>query len=545
MVTKNSVNKLVKGGRWTGRRLGKSIILSVIEELHGNEQLISNDEIHKILSKATDDDRNVYNKYVNIFNGVVDLFNFVSACDYQGRSGAQTLLTYLKGIMQSFEIEQNKNHMPLLVTERQYKRYKEKYNDLLKEKAQEFKALPVTLFDTIFVNDTDTKNKAIRAVWDKYKNENVDPKYFDLIKQAFKDMYDEGTPFFHYDTLATAFMDPKDVETYYKQTIAEQYPVASGDVEEAIINAQMPKVVDPFPTNITKYDLINDFEVFKPLTYADITPDFEKAMYAMLTDQYSVLIKTTVEELSTASPKIKKNLATKKLDITEPFATYGEMATAGVKFYKKALTTTDLKKAYAFDNAVPEKHKMQVAKYGIAEIHPTGMLSRINNADDEEYQSNQIEIINTASSIENLANDKGAIQTIKNSYTEINVCLAIMQAYDAFVDGLALAGDEVRFKGLKEHMLSQDTKEKIDMVNSLIAMIYTDFEDYEISKSITKKYQKLFKELFPPIDVNKKRTAMTTQEVADYIDHVFDNSNNDVFSATRTLLAIRGGASID
>ncbi len=132
MVNKNNVQRLIKTGKWTGKSLGIAMILNIAEFMKGNPEILSTEQVNEAMNKLERKDGLVYNKYVDLYNVLTDLYNFCNTTSLDAISNYHILRTYISGIMQAEFTSQVIKTKPVEISERQYSTYKTKLKSISK-----------------------------------------------------------------------------------------------------------------------------------------------------------------------------------------------------------------------------------------------------------------------------------------------------------------------------------------------------------------------------------------------------------------------------
>ncbi|GAA3183546.1 hypothetical protein [Lentilactobacillus kefiri] len=198
MVNKNNVQRLIKTGKWTGKSLGIAMILNIAEFMKGNPEILSTEQVNEAMNKLERKDGLVYNKYVDLYNVLTDLYNFCNTTSLDAISNYHILRTYISGIMQAEFTSQVIKTKPVEISERQYSTYKTKLKKYIKNTTADIANLKTCLAEIVFRACIDSD--VAKPILEKYKHETVSDKYLTELNDNIKSQW--GT-------------EPENPEQYY------------------------------------------------------------------------------------------------------------------------------------------------------------------------------------------------------------------------------------------------------------------------------------------------------------------------------------------
>ncbi|GAF37959.1 STAS/SEC14 domain-containing protein [Lentilactobacillus farraginis] len=198
MVNKNNLQRLIKNGKWTGKSLGIAMILNIAEFMKGNPEILSTEQVNEAMNKLERKDGLVYNKYVDLYNVLTDLYNFCNTTSLDAISNYQILRTYISGIMQAKITSQVIETKPVEISERQYSTYKTKLKKYIKDDSAGIASLKTCLAEIVFQASIDSD--VAKPILEKYKHETVSDKYLKELNDNIKSQW--GT-------------EPENPEQYY------------------------------------------------------------------------------------------------------------------------------------------------------------------------------------------------------------------------------------------------------------------------------------------------------------------------------------------
>lgn len=198
MINKNNVQRLIKTGKWTGKSLGIAMILNIAEFMKGKPEILSTEQVNEAMNKLERKDGLVYNKYVDLYNVLTDLYNFCNTTSLDAISNYQILRTYISGIMQAEITSQVIETKPVEISERQYSAYKTKLKKYIKNTTAGIANLKTCLAEIVFRASIDSD--VAKPILEKYKHETISDKYLTELNDNIKNQW--GT-------------EPENPEQYY------------------------------------------------------------------------------------------------------------------------------------------------------------------------------------------------------------------------------------------------------------------------------------------------------------------------------------------
>lgn len=187
MVNKNNVQRLIKTGKWTGKSLGIAMILNISQFMQGKPEILSTEQVNEAMNKLERKDGLVYNKYVDLYNVLTDLYNFCNTTSLDAISNYQILKTYISGIMQAEITSQVIETKPVEISERQYSTYKTKLKKYIKDTAASIASLKTCLAEIVFRASIDSD--VAKPILEKYKHETVSDKYLKELNDNIKSQW--------------------------------------------------------------------------------------------------------------------------------------------------------------------------------------------------------------------------------------------------------------------------------------------------------------------------------------------------------------------
>lgn len=187
MVNKNNVQRLIKTGKWTGKSLGIAMILNISQFMQGKPEILSTEQVNEAMNKLERKDGLVYNKYVDLYNVLTDLYNFCNMTSLDAISNYQILRTYINGIMQAEITSQVIETKPVEISERQYSTYKTKLKKYIKDTTAGIASLKTCLAEIVF--RASINSDVAKPILEKYKHETVSDKYLKELNDNIKSQW--------------------------------------------------------------------------------------------------------------------------------------------------------------------------------------------------------------------------------------------------------------------------------------------------------------------------------------------------------------------
>lgn len=209
MVKKSDLSRLLnkKSDHFKGHQVGRLLIYTLLDQVQGKPERVSPDEIMAMVDKLPNPyERMIYDTYVNIYAELVDAYNSIQGDATNAQLALSNIQLTISGLTQSALNRNKELSQPVIITERQYRRYQTKYKKFLKEKADETKNKELTVMQYLqaqlediisVIQDTlhddpkaldwdDEKNANVRAVLKRYKDEEVPSKWHSFLNRVYK-----------------------------------------------------------------------------------------------------------------------------------------------------------------------------------------------------------------------------------------------------------------------------------------------------------------------------------------------------------------------
>ena len=572
MVSKKEVDKLLKKRKsWTGEQIGQILLSNLLVQLTDEGEEVPNEDINKMVANLKNPfESQVYNTYVTLYAGLIDLYNFLQASGEQATSSVTALKLIMYSHVRTAYERQRELNSPLRITDRQYQRYKAKQNSYLKKLSRDNKKIKVVLLDYLsgaierLVDEPDSYAEVFPAankLLAKSSQEPLPDKWKDITETALNLVYsDEKTsPHELYylikrgcyeDEIKSQYdkkpfnEDESGIVLAYRAALAEEkFKAEYNDMPEKEAEAE---ALEEFPLKIdnkpekkpkiaTKKDFL-EYDLLECLDYKETSEELAEALNELMLSEFSDLIEALKADIVKQLPKLKPLLEkADKKDLLKPFATYGQLARAGIPFYKDMTSIPKLREetnANGIWKFFPEKDQERARIYGFAIYHP-GFVDKSDSLNSYEYSNKYL--------MEEINDEKDSAKTISNLYSGIYLYLQLYQAYQAFVKGLVKFSHSPNLEGFSNVRAHKKFLNELDGMKTLQYM-----EGGLLSKVMNEKQARetrlAFKKRFPMIDLNKQRiTPSTPQAIASYIDDTYSGSRREPVSSAYILSAISKG----
>lgn len=589
MVSKKDIDKLFKQNNFTGHQVGRVLLESLLDQLYDRPPKVSDEEIAKMKDHlANEYEGGIYDTYVNIYAGLIDVFNFVQMLS----NNAMLNLVALKGdvslLSRATLDRQRQLTEPVLITERQFRRYETKYRKYLKEVSDQHKSEKIllihylqsqleTILDESAWKETDEeafwkKYSHIKKVLDQYdKDHNSIPvksnQYIqDLYREYHKD--DSSTSedlkrFAFFETINTSKHDEelqnqiknkhldlslKELKTYLlKSYLSERYEnnLSTNDASEQAFKdngvylqyfdnlRKSEKIDDTIPDSLTKKDLIDNWIFHLPAVYTDGTNTSEdlKKLDQILAEELFDIFKATAQDLLALNPDLKEILSFNDLkELLNKEITQGELAKKGDEYYKDYVSITWLRSEddYGIWRIFPKKYQHQARFHGFSVYHDPSNDTEEDHftklADQDEKDFFQ--------RIEEYTSD----QQVTQRYTSIEKFITLYQAYSQFINGVIVFSNDTDLSKFKKVPAYRAFLKEIDKFHTIRNLSLYELEDMIRDKKLLQDTQKRIIDSFPLIDLNKPRIKKEKPEdIASYIARTFSQEDSKPISTVSVL----------
>lgn len=589
MVSKKDIDKLFKQNNFTGHQVGRVLLESLLDQLYDRPPKVSDEEIAKMKDHlANEYEGGIYDTYVNIYAGLIDVFNFVQMLS----NNAMLNLVALKGdvslLSRATLDRQRQLTEPVLITERQFRRYETKYRKYLKEVSDQHKSEKIllihylqsqleTILDESAWKETDEeafwkKYSHIKKVLDQYdKDHNSIPvksnQYIqDLYREYHKD--DSSTSedlkrFAFFETINTSKHDEelqnqiknkhldlslKELKTYLlKSYLSERYEnnLSTNDASEQAFKdngvylqyfdnlRKSEEIDDTIPDFLTKKDLIDNWIFHLPAVYTDGTNTSEdlKKLDQILAEELFDIFKATAQDLLALNPNLKEILSFNDLkELLNKEITQGELAKKGDEYYKDYVSITWLRSEddYGIWRIFPKKYQHQARFHGFSVYHDPSNGTEEDHftklADQDEKDFFQ--------RIEEYTSD----QQVKQRYDSIEKFITLYQAYNQFINGVIVFSNDMNLGDFKKVPAYREFLDEIDRFHTIRNLSLYELEDMIHDKKLLKDTQKRIIDGFPSIDLSRPRFKQNKlEDIASYIARTFSQEDSKPISTVSVL----------
>lgn len=172
MANKYQFDKLLKKKSWTGKEVGKLLIASMLNDIKqlGQKEktlLFSQSDFEKIESSITSDkDYITYGVYRDLYTSIIDSFNRGQSLYQQFYNGFHRLLFELRETQNTDTAQANMDRTPLIMTDSQYKRLKEKAVKTLSGYKESFCSLIFGCLNSFLGSEESYTKKEAPAIWE-------------------------------------------------------------------------------------------------------------------------------------------------------------------------------------------------------------------------------------------------------------------------------------------------------------------------------------------------------------------------------------------
>lgn len=590
MVSKKDIGKLFKQNKFTGHQVGRILLESLLDQLYDRPPKVSDEEIVKMKDHlANEYEGSIYDTYVNIYAGLVDMFNYVQMLSNNAMLNIVTLKDDVSLLLQATLDHQMKINNPVTITERQFRRYKTKYRKYLKEVSDQHKKQKILVFhylqsrlenilDESSFKDTDKetfwkKYSHIKKVLDQYdKDHNSIPvksnQYIqDLYREYHKDyssISENAKRFAFITTINTSEHDEelqnqiknkhldlslKELKTYLlKSYLSERYEnnLSKSDASEQAFkdngvylqyfdNLKSEENDYTIPDSLTKKDLIDNGIFNLPASYTDGTntsEDFKK-LDQILAEELFDIFKATAQDLLALNPDLKEILSFNDLkELLNREITQGELAKKGDEYYKDYVSITWLRSEeyYGIWRIFPKKYQDQVRFRGFSVYHDPSNDTEEDHftklADQDEKDFFQ--------RIEKYTSD----QQVEQRYDSIEKFITLYQAYNQFINGVIVFSNDMNLGDFKKVPTYREFLDGVDRFHTIRNLSLCELEDMNMihDKKLLKDTQKRIIDAFPLIDLSRPRFKQNKPEdIASYIARTFSHEDSKPISTVSVL----------
>ncbi len=589
MVSKKDIGKLFKQKHFTGHQVGRILLDSLLDQLYDRTPKVSDEEIAKMKDHlANEYEGSIYDTYVNIYAGLVDMFNYVQMLS----NNAMLNLVALKGdvsLLSRATLDRQKQLMePVLITERQFRRYETKYKKYLKEVSDQHKNEKIllihylqsqleTILDESAWKETDEeafwkKYSHIKKVLDQYdKDHNSIPvKSNQYIQELYRKYHKDDSStsedlkrFAFFEAVNTSEHDEelqnqikskhlnlslKELKTYLlKSYLSERYEnnLSKNDASEQAFKdngvylqyfdnlKNSEEADDSIPDPLTKKDLIDNWIFHLPNVYTDGTNTSKELqkLDQILAEELFDIFKATAQDLLALNPDLKEILSFNDLkELLNKEITQGELAKKGDEYYKDYVSITWLRSEddYGMWQIFPKKYQHQARFHGFSVYHDPSNDTEEDHftklADQDEKDFFQ--------RIEEYTSD----QQVEERYDSIEKFITLYQAYNQFINGVIVFSNDMNLGEFKKAPAYREFLNEIDRFHAIRNLSLYELEDMIRDKKLLKDTQKRIIDGFPLIDLSKPQFKQNKPEdIASYIARIFSQEDSKPISTVSVL----------
>ena len=590
MVSKKDIGKLFKQKHFTGHQVGRILLDSLLDQLYDRPPKISDQEIVKMKDHlANEYEGSIYDTYVNIYAGLVDMFNYVQMLSNNAMLNIVTLKGDVSLLSQATLDHQMKINEPVTITERQFRRYETKYRKYLKETSDQHKKQKIlvfhylqsrleTILDESSWKDTDKetfwkKYSHIKEILDQYDKDNnsIPAKFNQYIQKLYRDYHQDDSrtteelkSFAFFEALNTKRYDKelqdqikgkhlnlslKDLKAYLlKSYLSERYEnnLSKDDASEQAFKdndiylqyfdnlKNSAKVDDDLPDPLTKKDLIDNWIFELPSLYTEDTTNISedlKKLDQILAEELFDFFKATAEDLSTLNPNMKEILTFKDAkELLNKETSQGDLAKKGDDFYKDYISITWLRSEddYGMWRVFPKKYQHQAHMHGFSVYHDPN-----NNTEEDHFTKiADQEEKSFFQKIEEYTDD----QQVSQRYASIEKFITLYQAYDQFINGLIIFSKDEDLSEFKKVPAYREFLNELNKFHTIRNLSLYELEDMIRDKKLLKDTQKRIITGFPLIDLKQTRIEKNNlEDIASYIARTFSQEDSKPISTVTVL----------
>lgn len=587
MVSKKDIGKLFKQNKFTGHQVGRILLESLLDQLYDRPPKVSDEEIVKMKDHlANEYEGSIYDTYVNIYAGLVDMFNYVQMLSNNAMLNIITLKDDVSLLLQVTLDHQMKINKPVTITERQFRRYKTKYRKYLKEVSDQHKKQKILVFhylqkrlenilDESSFKDTDKetfwkKYSHIKKVLDQYDKDHKSipvksNQYIqDLYREYHKDyssISENSKRFAFITTINTSEHDEelqnqiknkhldlslKELKTYLlKSYLSERYEnnLSKSDASEQAFkdngvylqyfdNLRKEENDYTIPDSLTKKDLI-DNGIFAFYTDGTNTSEDLKKLDQILAEELFDIFKATAQDLLALNPDLKEILSFNDLkELLSKEITKGELAKKGDDYYKDYVSITWLRSEeyYGIWRIFPKKYQHQARFRGFSVYHDPSNdteedhFTKLADQDEKDFFQR----------IEKYTSD----QQVEQRYDSIEKFITLYQAYNQFINGVIVFSNDMNLGDFKKVPTYREFLDGVDRFHTIRNLSLCELEDMNMihDKKLLKDTQKRIIDAFPLIDLSRPRFKQNKPEdIASYIARTFSHEDSKPISTVSVL----------
>ena len=597
MVSKKDIGKLFKQKHFTGHQVGRILLDSLLDQLYDRPPKISDQEIVKMKDHlANEYEGSIYDTYVNIYAGLVDMFNYVQMLSNNAMLNLVTLKGDLSLLSQATLDHQMKINEPVTITERQFRRYETKYRKYLKETSDQHKKQKILVFhylqsrlenilDESSWEDTDKetfwkKYPHIKEILDQYdKDHNSIPaKSNQYIQKFYRDYHqDDSSPIeglkslAFFEALNTKQYDKelqdqikskhlnlslKDLKAYLlKSYLSERYEnnLSKDDASEQAFKdndiylqyfdnlKNSAKVDDALPDHLTKKDLLDNWIFNIPAIHFDDNTN-TSTTNKINTENIQSLDQILAKELFDIFKATAQDLSALTPDIKE-ILTFND---PNELLNKKTTQGILAKKGDNFyKDYISITWLRSEDDYGIWRVFPKKYQYQARfhgfsvyhdpSNDTEEDHFTKIadqEEKDFFKRIEEYTDD----QQVSQRYASIEKFITLYQAYDQFINGLIIFSKDEDLGEFKKVPAYREFLNELNKFHTIRNLSLYELENMIRDKKLLKDTQKRIITGFPLIDLKQKRIEKNNlEDIASYIARTFSQEDSKPISTVTVL----------
>ena len=597
MVSKKDIGKLFKQKHFTGHQVGRILLDSLLDQLYDRPPKISDQEIVKMKDHlANEYEGSIYDTYVNIYAGLVDMFNYVQMLSNNAMLNLVTLKGDVSLLSQATLDHQMKINEPVTITERQFRRYETKYRKFLKETSDQHKKQKKLVFhylqsrlenilDESSWEDTDKetfwkKYPHIKEILDQYdKDHNSIPaKSNQYIQKFYRDYHqDDSSPIeglkslAFFEALNTKQYDKelqdqikskhlnlslKDLKAYLlKSYLSERYEnnLSKDDAsEQAFKDNDMyvqyfdnlknrAKVDDALPDHLTKKDLLDNWIFDIPAIHFDDNTN-TSTTNEINTENIQSLDQILAKELFDIFKATAQDLSALTPDIKEiltfndPNELLNKKTTQGI-LAKKG---DDFYKDYISITWLRSEDdygmwRVFPKKYQYqAHMHGFSVYHDPSNDTEEDHFTKIADQEEKAffKRMEEYTDD----QQVSQRYASIERFITLYQAYDQFINGLIIFSKDEDLGEFKKVPAYREFLNELNKFHAIRNLSLYELENMIRDKKLLKDTQKRIITGFPLIDLKQKRIEKDNlEDIASYIARTFSQEDSKPISTVTVL----------
>lgn len=592
MVSKKDIGKLFKQNKFTGHQVGRILLESLLDQLYDRPPKVSDEEIVKMKDHlANEYEGSIYDTYVNIYAGLVDMFNYVQMLSNNAMLNIVTLKDDVSLLLQVTLDHQMKINKPVTITERQFRRYKTKYRKYLKEVSDQHKKQKILVFhylqkrlenilDESSFKDTDKetfwkKYSHIKKVLDQYDKDHksIPVKSNQYIQDLYREYHKDYSSiseilkrFAFITTINSSEHDEelqnqiknkhldlslKELKTcLLKSYLSERYEnhLSKHDASEQAfkdngvylqyfdnLKSDEEEIDDTIPDSLTKKDLIDNGIFNLPASYTDGTntsEDFKKLDHILAEELFDIF-KATAQDLLALNPDLKEILSFNDLkELLSKEITQGELAKKGDEYYKDYVSITWLRSEeyYGIWRIFPKKYQDQARFRGFSVYHDPS-----NDTEEDHFTklADQDEK-DFFQRIEKYTSD----QQVEQRYDSIEKFITLYQAYNQFINGVIVFSNDMNLGDFKKVPTYREFLDGVDRFHTIRNLSLCELEDMNMihDKKLLKDTQKRIIDAFPLIDLSRPRFKQNKPEdIASYIARTFSHEDSKPISTVSVL----------